>query len=83
MSIIEKAGLGLIPSKVRGNAALFENVSLWNGDLVVVVDDGNPAVQRLRAVRNGVLVTGFGHLADSGSHYRKVVLQFEELQTVH
>jgi len=84
MSAIQRAGLCLLPSEVRQNSAIYHNVSVSHPELDIVDDGGdNSYIARVRTMKNGVLVSGFGHLSDDRRYFRKVVLNFEPLHAVH
>lgn len=84
MSAMQRAGLCLLPTEVRQNSAVYHNVSVSHSALDIVEDGGdNGYIARLRTVKNGVLVSGFGHLSDDRRYFRKVVLNFEPLRATH
>jgi len=84
MSAIHQAGLSLLPSHVHQNAAVYHNVCVNHPEIDIVDDGGDGTlIARLRATKNGVLVSGFGHLSDDRQYFRKVVLSFELLQAAH
>ena len=81
---IQQAGLSLLPSQIRQNSAIYHNVWVHHPEFEIIDDGGdNTFIARLRAKKNGVLVSGFGHLSDDRQYFRKVVLNFEPLQAAH